>query len=760
MFEITKSDYMYFRMLPDRVKAFPDSVYDFTFEGRFIIYHYRDFLRNHYIALDKTTNFGSYILGTQKTLDDKSYPMMIPAILYSIKYTGEHRMNFVEQIPNDDWVGMIFRSLLPHIGFGVRENQIRMSNTMYEGMTGKAITLCEAGVGTGKTMSYLVAGFAAARTDKSYQHSSNPITISTSSIDLQREIIEKEIPRLSQALMNAGVISRPLRAILRKGKEHYFCLRRYNDYIQSIKMVGGKCSKLLTAFGILDLPNKGFDLDCVQLPSFAKAKICVNGSCHHCPYQHICKYTQFMETASKRGAFDFQVTNHNLLLMSQKLKYETGNGVLLDSNYYIIDETHKLVEAANSVYGAQITPATIPDFLRSAKYTCGKDRVVRKIYQELCQSVLKLNEELFLNLEMKLDDMEDERCSIELDEEMQSAIASIAARLKQICKFQTDERKARRGSSLLENLTMFTRTSENLCWLELDKSTNTSSLCCVPITMKESLNRNLWSVPNTHWVLTSGTMQDDTGFAYFKDELGIRGNVSDSAVLEHSNGSPFDYQNHTRLYISENVPTPDMNSPEYIQAVSDEVVRLVRATHGHTAILFTSYRMLHAVYEQVKDRLCEYPLIQMTRSDKTAIAEFKKSKNGVLFASGSMWEGVDCAGDILSSVIIVRLPFPLRSQLMEYKRTQYGSVREFVQECAIPQMIIKLRQGAGRLVRTENDTGIVAILDARAARKGPYRKRVMNALKQYPLVSSIQGVEAFIDSVKDESYKGRGKYIA
>lgn len=296
--------------------------------------------------------------------------------------------------------------------------------------------------------------------------------------------------------------------------------------------------------------------------------------------------------------------------------------------------------------------------------------------------------------------------------------------------------------------------------MELDRSTNIPALCCVPITMRESLNSNLWSVPNTHWVLTSGTMRDDTGFDYFKDELGICENIPDGAILEHSNGSPFDYKNHTRLYISENVPMPDMDDPKYIQAVSDEVVRLVRATHGHTAILFTSYRMLHAVYEQVKGRLCEYPLIQMTRSDKTAIAEFKKSKNGVLFASGSMWEGVDCAGDILSSVIIVRLPFPLRSQLMEYKKQQYGSMREFVQECAVPQMLIKLRQGAGRLVRTENDTGIVAILDARAAKKGHYRSRVLSALEQYPLVSSIQGVAAFMDSVKGEEYKGRGKYIA
>ena len=115
---------------------------------------------------------------------------------------------------------------------------------------------------------------------------------------------------------------------------------------------------------------------------------------------------------------------------------------------------------------------------------------------------------------------------------------------------------------------------------------------------------------------------------------------------------------------------------------------------------------------------------------------------------------------MLSSVIIVRLPFPLRSQLMEYKKAQYDTVREFVQECAIPQMIIKLRQGAGRLIRTENDTGVIAILDSRAAKNGPYRERVLTALSQYPLTPSIYGVEQFISAVKGTEYLEGGRASA
>ncbi len=187
------------------------------------------------------------------------------------------------------------------------------------------------------------------------------------------------------------------------------------------------------------------------------------------------------------------------------------------------------------------------------------------------------------------------------------------------------------------------------------------------------------------------------------------------------------------------------------------MVRLVRAAHGHTAVLFTAYKPLVAVYGLVAKELSQYPLFMMSRNNRTIISDFKKSTNGVLFASGSMWEGVDCPGDILSSVIIVRLPFPLRTHVLDSRREQTGSMQEFLQQYAVPKMIIKLRQGAGRLIRTETDTGVIAILDGRAAKGGAYRSRVLKALEKYPLVSSVKEVASFIDSVKDQSYKGEVK---
>ena len=156
-------------------------------------------------------------------------------------------------------------------------------------------------------------------------------------------------------------------------------------------------------------------------------------------------------------------------------------------------------------------------------------------------------------------------------------------------------------------------------------------------------------------------------------------------------------------------------------------------------------------YEYTKDKLEGFDLICMNRGNKTAITDFKKSKNGVIFASGPMWEGIDCVGDCLSSVIIVRLPFPIRSTLLNEKKAAKENVQEFIKEYAVPEMIIKLRQGIGRLVRSENDTGLISILDSRAT-DCCYSDVIRKTLAKYPRVKSIDEITDFFKSVKTESY--------
>ena len=161
--------------------------------------------------------------------------------------------------------------------------------------------------------------------------------------------------------------------------------------------------------------------------------------------------------------------------------------------------------------------------------------------------------------------------------------------------------------------------------------------------------------------------------------------------------------------------------------------------------------MLQSVHDLLTDKLTDYDIICMNRGNRTAITDFKKSKNGILFASGSMWEGVDCSGDGLSSVIIVRLPFPMRTAIMEDKKGDCDGTFDFVNRYCIPNMLIKLRQGVGRLIRSETDTGVVSILDSRA-NSPAYGAKVSTALAKYPQIHTVSEITDFMNSVKKDEY--------
>lgn len=151
------------------------------------------------------------------------------------------------------------------------------------------------------------------------------------------------------------------------------------------------------------------------------------------------------------------------------------------------------------------------------------------------------------------------------------------------------------------------------------------------------------------------------------------------------------------LYIPNNVPFPDAKNPQYIRAVADEVEILVKATHGHTLVLFTSYKVMELVFHSVSEKIHQYPKYKMSKKTINPIDIFKQSKNGVLFASGNCWEGIDIPGDILSSLIIVKLPFAVPDPISEYEQTLYDSVLKALPECRLTESVIDVE----RFIRTK-----------------------------------------------------------
>ena len=754
MFEITNRGMNEFLELKELGKIDHTCVYDFTFENRYHIYHYKIGGIYQYVAYDTTTGLGSTVCSRKERLKKTQFNSIIGDILYSIKYTGDNRHIQKYVVEPLEFIEIVFRKIMPSYGYAVREEQIKMAKTMYEGLTHKAVTCCEAEVGTGKTLAYLVAGLAAKMFNQTYKHTGYPITIATANIELQKAIMETEVPMLSQMLMDYGMIKKPLSAVLRKGKEHYFCIARYKDYLMNISQHPDKYAEQLELLRKERLDLTCFDLDKLTgVPARVKARSCVKGNCTNCPEWFGCRYYQHLAKANTLFDVDFQITNHNMYLMS----LQTGSKLLLPCNYCIIDEAHKLSETAAQVFGCEIESVAVDRFLKAVCYSENPKRVNRPNFKSALAETAYFNHKLFdyLKIESTVgeDDGEMQKITFRLTEKIKDTMAHLCACLQRVQAFVEDEPKYKglHCSNIISALERFKQPEKLLYWLTLDKSDNSLYLCCAPRNIEDRMFSLLWNDGNRSTVLTSGTMRDDTGFAYFKTENGLD-RLEKSKVLEAHCSSPFDYKNHTRLYISENTPYPDNNNAQYIEAVANEIEKIIKATGGHTAILFTSYHALRSVFDILTTRNIPYPMIQMTRTNKNAIDEFKRSKNGVLFASGSMWEGVNCVGDVLSSVIIVKLPFPLRTEILEQKKKECSSVPEFIQTYAVPQMVIKLRQGAGRLIRSETDTGIIAILDSRAAKGNTHRNRVLKALSKYPLVNSIKELEDFIRSVKPDEY--------
>ena len=210
--------------------------------------------------------------------------------------------------------------------------------------------------------------------------------------------------------------------------------------------------------------------------------------------------------------------------------------------------------------------------------------------------------------------------------------------------------------------------------------------------------------------------------------------------------SPFNYRKNCLLYF----PKWHRHTGE-ITYLAEQITRLVAACHGHALVLFTSYRQMRNVYDALGGRLT-FPVFQAGRGQNRSIQQFRQSCNGVLLAAGSCWEGIDFPGDMVSLLIIARLPFPIPDPVSDYERQKYLNLQEYIAAEITPEMQKKLRQGFGRAIRTEQDSCVVAILDERAAPGAKYHNAALAALPDCQTTSKIEDVQHFIREQKHPDY--------
>lgn len=641
-------------------------------------------------------------------------------------------------------VEKIFRVLLPEQGLAVREEQIRLCHEMLDTLLGERIALCDAGVGIGKTYAYLVAcvlmqkySILMERNSLPKQH---PVVVSTSSIALQKAILSEYVPFLSRVLVEQGIIQTPLRAVVRKGKEHFVCDNRLERRIEAIRH---KQKNAVQREALLSL-RKHYDMDTVKdLSGFDRRLVCVPKFCpRECPGRQMCRYQRYLEESKKQDVF-LQICNHNYLLADAFHRREEYKPLLADYRALVVDEAHKLPEAARQMFGKNLCM----DDIREIAYYLEREHQnveARTLKAGMYSIFTIIRESHMFSHGIKENFQLTGECEFCLWEGIQ-----MIERMMEQLKGVVPKWVLNRLQEAKEVLECFLqKNSKYVLHLRMDKE-KIPVLCAASREIPQLLREMLWDLEQAlSVILTSGTLKAGKGFARTLQMTGLEGRTD---VQSYVAESPFAYEENCLLYLPKTLRKCKRGSREEAEMVAGQIHSLICSTYGHTLVLFTSYTLMGSVYQILRDGI-PFPMVEVWRHSQEEILRFKTMENAVLFAAGSCWEGVDFPGDMVSSLIIVKLPFAVPDPISEAEKETYESLEDYIQAIIVPDMQKKLRQGFGRAIRTETDTCVVSILDFRAVKGGKYHEDVMCALPPCQMAEELREVQDFIRSRKGVEY--------
>lgn len=640
----------------------------------------------------------------------------------------------------------IFSYILPTEGFSFRKNQLDLALEMLNALETKNVALMEAEVGTGKTHAYIIAVIIY----NLFHDITGTTLISTSTIALQKAITEEYIPQVSDILMKYRIIRKPPDFAVRKGKSHYICDIKLKTYLSSLmKNNDQRDENLIKTLKRLSVASeKEIDLDSYPLTRYVKERICVTNKCSElCGRYDACRFIGFTNSCLYHKYY-FQIANHNYVfadLMSYK-------PLLPKYKVIIFDEAHKLYDVAKQMYGCYLSEAEFAELVSYTK-SCKTE-----VLNGLCDLLDMSRTKLFKKITKSADENTTEHKDANIDAYAIGYMKEIIETLDDICEavYACDEIKIyikkqrirKMAKNIKTKLQTFLFPEQLVCWYEY--SNNACSLCAVPKDLSNMIYTNIWD-REVLSILTSGTLSANGDFSLMKNKLGID-YLNEDKIAETSKKSPFDYKQNALIYIPEYIPFPNVKREGYVKAVVNEIDRLLKATYGHSLVLFTSYRLMEIVFNTISKNTYDYPLFIMGRGRIDALHEFKISGNGVLFASDAAGEGVDIVGDTLSNLIIVKLPFAVPDPISKYEQSVMGGLDNYLKNINTPNMLIKLKQYVGRLIRSEYDTGVVAILDSRVNSVGKYRDIVLESLFDADVTNNITRVEKFIMEKKETEY--------
>jgi ATP-dependent DNA helicase DinG len=585
--------------------------------------------------------------------------------------------------------------------------------------------IVEAGTGTGKTLAYLIPSLL----------SGLKVVVSTGTRTLQDQIDHKELPLLARAM------APDLRWAVLKGRANYLCRRRYESFASQpdLKLPGAQGGLALleswareTQSGDLD-HVRGQGLNGALVAEItASSEQCLGG---RCPRREQC----FLMEARRRAAeADIVVVNHHLFLADLMLKVQGHGEALPRYQAVVFDEAHLLAEVATQVFGVSVSQARVNTLLRDLGREApgGDDR------KQAAASVDAAAVKLF----SKLRRMTGPAASLGLEpghldmlskpgSQLAEALEALAASLN---GDEVAESLASRAIGLAGDLAAVARPvpGHTVAWVQTAR--RGISLNLSPVEVGPHLQAALYE-DLSRLVFTSATLAATGDLEPTRLRLGL-----DTDTVKLIVASPFDPASQSLLYVPQAMPAP--NHPDFPQAVAREVEELLALSRGRAFVLFTTHRNLETVSGLLKDKLPYTCLVQGEAPRMQLLQRFKEETPSVLFATASFWQGVDVPGEELSAVIVDKLPFaPPDDPLVaaRIRRLEEDGGNGFA-HLMLPEAVLSLKQGLGRLLRTPEDRGLLAVLDTRLTSKG-YGKVFQKALAPTPLTRSKEDVAAFFE---------------
>lgn len=628
-------------------------------------------------------------------------------------------------------------------GLTPREGQENLMLDIAQAMEENKVLIAEAGVGIGKSFAYLMPGLI-----RSWQ-TGKPLIVSSSSIQLTEQLVS-DVEKVGQ------ILSKSLTHTVGKGRTNYSCFKRYESGSSRFKGEFSSIGALQEAWdgeGLTISERRGLQVE----------------SClfNRCELRHACDFYTMRQRLAGRGgsSVDCLIVNHNLLVEDLRQKLSGRKGLIEDGHTIVIDEAHKLEDVVRDALNTKLSNHDVKKLRRLVEDV----RLKRYDIVSLERDLLDLFDTFYTNLASRYGREAEYVLDNRLDitdvvhgtrKRIEKVLLDLDALRDALTYHDYDDSR----EDLYEETVTLTETfhtyldsllmERSVYWAVYEREFSRKGLflCSAPKNIDKSIRELLFGRGNAV-ILTSATLGtgDETTnlekyYGYQRRTLGL------PARTEYSDPqpSPYDYESNTRLY----VPTEeiDVRADESIESIASEIKRLADVFGGKTLVLFTSKRQLDQVdlvlQETSQDSAWTLMRQDGKKSVRTLQKEFTDGGGKVLLATGSFWEGVNIKGSALACLVVVRLPYPVPDPVIQHKATLIpGTVED--------EMMIKLKQGTGRLIRSEEDMGVVAILDDRIIR----RPGILRSLAFGPMLRDLQDVEVFVKGEMDH-YLGSKKITA